>query len=129
MQVFEKVSRRYEKKNRPVHQVVQYPTRWKARKSIFSTSLRSPAWRLARVAEPDTRSWFSISSRHPEMLALGTLDIGEMYNNFWINLRGIPAKGRQFDGSDSVHHRTLNQKITIRRTPGHWAFEVLLCDP
>lgn len=93
MQVFEKVCRRYEEeKNRPVHQVVQYPYTVEGQKEFI----------LNELTRKRTLSFSEMIEQNPtrvalifnflailEMLAVGTLDIqvGEGYNNFWINLR------------------------------------------
>ena len=93
MQVFEKVSKRFEEeKNRPVHQVVQYPYTVEGQKEYilneltrkrtisFAEMLETKATRVALIF-----NFLAIL----EMLALGNLDIqlGEGYNNFWITLR------------------------------------------
>jgi segregation and condensation protein A len=93
MQVFEKVCRRYEEeKNRPVHQVVQYPYTVEGQKEYILNELtRKPNLSFSEmVVQNPTRvalifNFLAIL----EMLSLGTLDIkvGEGYNNFWINLR------------------------------------------
>lgn len=93
MQVFEMVSRRYEEeKNRPVHQVVQYPYTVEGQKEYILNELtRKPNLSFSEmVVQNPTRvalifNFLAIL----EMLSLGTLDIkaGEGYNNFWINLR------------------------------------------
>ena len=93
MQVFEKVSKRFEEeKNRPVHQVVQYPYTVEGQKEYilneltrkrtisFAEMLEAKATRVALIF-----NFLAIL----EMLAIGNLDIqlGEGYNNFWITLR------------------------------------------
>jgi segregation and condensation protein A len=93
MQVFEKVSKRFEEeKNRPVHQVVQYPYTVEGQKEYilneltrkrtisFSEMLEANATRVALIF-----NFLAIL----EMLAIGNLDIqlGEGYNNFWITLK------------------------------------------
>jgi len=93
MQVFEKVCRRHEEeKNRPVHQVVQYPYTVDGQKEYI----------LNELTRKRTMSFVEMLEQNPtrvalifnflailEMLAIGSLDIqvGEGYNNFWINLR------------------------------------------
>ncbi len=93
MQVFEKVCKRYEEeKNRPVHQVVQYPYTVEGQKEYI----------LNELTRKRTLSFSEMVQQNPtrvalifnflailEMLALGVLDLqlGEGYNNFWINLR------------------------------------------
>jgi segregation and condensation protein A len=93
MQVFEKVIRRHEEeKNRPVHQVVQYPYTVEGQKeNILNELTRKRTLSFAEmVTQNPTRvalifNFLAIL----EMLAAGTLDIqlGEGYNNFWINLK------------------------------------------
>jgi len=93
MQVFEKVCHRYEEeKNRPVHQVVQYPYTVEGQKEFV----------LNELTRKRTLSFSEMVQQNPtrvalifnflailEMLAVGLLEIqlGEGYNNFWINLR------------------------------------------
>lgn len=93
MQVFEKVCRRYEdEKNRPVHQVVQYPYTVEGQKEYI----------LNELTRKRTVSFSEMLDQNPtrvalifnflailEMLAGGSLDVqvGEGYNNFWITLR------------------------------------------
>ena len=93
MQVFEKVCHRYEEeKNRPVHQVVQYPYTVEGQKEYV----------LNELTRKRTLSFSEMVQQNPtrvalifnflailEMLAVGLLEIqlGEGYNNFWINLR------------------------------------------
>ena len=91
MTVFEKVLRRYEaEKNKPVHQVVQYPYTVEAQKEFL----------LRQVEESPSTSFSDIVEKFPtrvamiftflailELLALQrlTIRIGEGYNNFWIS--------------------------------------------
>ncbi|HEY8512701.1 MAG TPA: segregation/condensation protein A [Cyclobacteriaceae bacterium] len=91
MTVFEKVLRRYEaEKNKPVHQVVQYPYTVEAQKEFI----------LKQVEENPNTSFNDIAEKFPtriamiftflailELLALQrlTIRIGEGYNNFWIS--------------------------------------------
>lgn len=98
MTVFEKVLRRYEaEKNKPVHQVVQYPYTVEAQKEFI----------LNQVEEHDNTSFADIAEKFPtrvamiftflailELLALQRLSIriGEGYNNFWL------SKGEAQDG-------------------------------
>ncbi|HRI78154.1 MAG TPA: segregation/condensation protein A [Cyclobacteriaceae bacterium] len=92
MQVFEKVMKRHdEEKNKPVHQVVQYPYTVEGQKEYilneltrkrmlsFSEMLESNPTRVALIF-----NFLAIL----EMLALGNLSLqsGEGYNNFWISL-------------------------------------------
>jgi segregation and condensation protein A len=93
MQVFEKVCRRYEEeKNRPVHQVVQYPYTVEGQKEYILNELtRKPnlAFSEMLTQNPTRVALIFNFLAILEMLSLGTLDIrvGEGYNNFWINLR------------------------------------------
>ncbi|HLT71277.1 MAG: segregation/condensation protein A [Bacteroidota bacterium] len=91
MTVFEKVLRRHEaEKNKPVHQVVQYPYTVEAQKEFI----------LKQVEENPNTSFNDIAQKFPtriamiftflailELLALQRLSIciGEGYNNFWIS--------------------------------------------
>ncbi len=93
MQVFEKVCKRHdEEKNRPVHQVVQYPYTVEGQKEYI----------LNELTRKRTISFTEMVEQNPtrvalifnflailEMLAIGGLDIqmGEGYNNFWITLK------------------------------------------
>jgi segregation and condensation protein A len=93
MQVFEKVCKRHdEEKNRPVHQVVQYPYTVEGQKEYI----------LNELTRKRTISFNEMVEQNPtrvalifnflailEMLAIGGLDIqmGEGYNNFWITLK------------------------------------------
>jgi segregation and condensation protein A len=92
MQVVEKVMKRYEEeKNRPVHQVVQYPYTVEGQKEYI----------LNELTRKRTLSFTEMVELNPtrvalvfnflailEMLAIGKLNIqvGEGYNNFWITL-------------------------------------------
>lgn len=93
MQVFEKVCRRHEEeKNRPVHQVVQYPYTVEGQKEYILNELtRKRTVSFAEMVEQNPTRVALIFNFLAilEMLALGNLDIqvGEGYNNFWINLR------------------------------------------
>jgi segregation and condensation protein A len=93
MQVFETVMKRYEdEKNRPVHQVVQYPYTVEGQKEYI----------LNELTRKGTLSFTEMVQINPtrvalifnflailEMLSVGTLDLqlGEGYNNFWITLK------------------------------------------
>jgi segregation and condensation protein A len=93
--VFEKVLKRHEEeKNRPVHQVIQYPYTVEGQKEFIQTELTLKG----RMAFTDlfesglTRvalifNFLAIL----EMLATGLLNIqvGEGYNNFWITIREV----------------------------------------
>lgn len=93
MQVFEKVCRRHEEeKNRPVHQVVQYPYTVDGQKEYILNELtRKRTMSFAEMLEQNPTRVALIFNFLAilEMLAIGSLDIqvGEGYNNFWINLR------------------------------------------
>lgn len=93
MLVFEKVCRRYdEEKNRPVHQVVQYPYTVEGQKEYILNELtRKRSMSLKEMVEQNPTRVALIFNFLAilEMLAMGTLDIqvGEGYNNFWISLR------------------------------------------
>ncbi|MDV3307596.1 MAG: segregation/condensation protein A [Cyclobacteriaceae bacterium] len=91
MTVFEKVLRRHEaEKNKPVHQVIQYPYTVEAQKDFI----------LKQVEENPNTSFYDIAEKFPtrvamiftflailELLALQRLNIriGEGYNNFWLS--------------------------------------------
>jgi segregation and condensation protein A len=93
MQVLEKVMKRYdEEKNRPVHQVVQYPYTVEGQKEfILNTLTRKRMMSFTEMLEANpTRvalvfNFLAIL----EMLATGNLNIqmGEGYNNFWVTLK------------------------------------------
>ena len=88
--VFEKVLKRHEEeKNKPVHQVIQYPYTIDGQKAFIASELKQKS-RIAFTdlfkGEPTRISLIFNFLAILEMLALGTLDIqvGEGYNNFWI---------------------------------------------
>jgi len=93
MLVFEKVSKRFEEeKNRPVHQVVQYPYTVEGQKEYILNELtRKRTLPFTEMIETNPTRVALIFNFLAilEMLAVGLLDIqvGEGYNNFWINLR------------------------------------------
>jgi segregation and condensation protein A len=93
MQVFEKVARRYEEeKNRPVHQVVQYSYTVEGQKEYILNELtRKRTMPFSEMVDHNPTRVALIFNFLAilEMLASGVLDIqvGEGYNNFWINLR------------------------------------------
>jgi segregation and condensation protein A len=90
MMVFEKVIKRFEaEKNRPVHQVIQYPYTVDGQKKLL----------LDEVAAKTRLAFTDILQRYPsriglifnflailEMLALQqiSIQVGEGYNNFWV---------------------------------------------
>lgn len=88
--VFEKVLKRHEEeKNKPVHQVIQYPYTIDGQKAFISSELKKKT-RIAFTdlfeGAPTRISLIFNFLAILEMLATGTLDIqiGEGYNNFWI---------------------------------------------
>lgn len=93
MQVFEKVMKRHdEEKNRPVHQVVQYPYTVEGQKEYIMNELtRKRMLSFTEMVElnPTRVALIFNFLAILEMLALGSLDIqmGEGYNNFWVTLR------------------------------------------
>lgn len=90
MLVFEKVLKRYEaEKNKPVHQVIQYPYTVEGQKEYIMNEVT----RNGRVAFTDIIKTYNTRVALIfnflailELLALGELSIqiGEGYNNFWI---------------------------------------------
>ncbi len=93
MQVVEKVMKRYEaEKNRPVHQVVQYPYTVEGQKEYILNELtRKRTLSFTEMVElnPTRVALIFNFLAILEMLALGRLNIqvGEGYNNFWITLQ------------------------------------------
>ncbi len=93
MQVFEKVMKRHdEEKNRPVHQVVQYPYTVEGQKEYIMNELtRKRMLSFTEMVElnPTRVALIFNFLAILEMLALGSLDIqmGEGYNNFWVTLK------------------------------------------
>jgi segregation and condensation protein A len=94
MTIFEKVLKRFEaEKNRPIHQVIQYPYTVEGQKKHLATELATKR-RLSFVELVEsfpTRigvifNFLAIL----ELLALGELaiQVGEGYNNFWITKPG-----------------------------------------
>ncbi len=91
MNVFEKVMKRFEaEKNKPVHQVIQYPYTVEGQKKYV----------LERLSQQDRMAFTEILESFPtrlgllfnflailEMLALQllTIQVGEGYNNFWVS--------------------------------------------
>jgi segregation and condensation protein A len=96
MTVFEKVLKRFEaEKNKPVHQIIQYPYTIEGQKSFL----------LTEVQKRSRLSFHDIVENFPtrialifnflailELLALQQLSIqvGEGYNNFWISNGEVP---------------------------------------
>ncbi len=93
MLVLEKVMKRHEEeKNRPVHQVVQYPYTVEGQKEYILNELtRVPSMSFVDMvqANPTRVALIFNFLAILEMLALSKLNIqlGEGYNNFWISLR------------------------------------------
>ena len=92
MLVFEKVMKRHEEdKNRPVHQVVQYPFTVEGQKEYILNELtRKSKMSFSEMLElnPTRVALIFNFLAILEMLAIGNLNIqlGEGYNNFWITL-------------------------------------------
>lgn len=96
MSVFEKVLKRFEaEKNKPVHQVIQYPYTVESQKKYLAEQLSSKS-RLSFVdiieVYPTRIGLIFNFLAILELLALGELSIqvGEGYNNFWISKAGAP---------------------------------------
>lgn len=93
MQVFEKVMKRFdEEKNRPVHQVVQYPYTVEGQKEYILNELtRKRMLSFSEMLEinPTRVALIFNFLAILEMLANGNLSIqmGEGYNNFWVTLK------------------------------------------
>ncbi len=93
MQVFEKVIKRYdEEKNRPVHQVVQYPYTVEGQKEYIMNELtRKRMLSFTEMLEltPTRVALIFNFLAILEMLANGALELqlGEGYNNFWVTLK------------------------------------------
>lgn len=91
--VFEKALKRFEEeKNRPVHQVIQYPYTVEGQKEFIITELgnkKRMAFTELFQSSPTRISLIFNFLAVLEMLALGRLNIqvGEGYNNFWITMR------------------------------------------
>ncbi len=89
--VFEKVLRRQEEeKNRPVHQVIQYPYTVEGQKEfIYGELSRRPKLSFSEMLSylPTRIGLIFNFLAILDLLALGDLDItvGEGYNNFWIS--------------------------------------------
>jgi segregation and condensation protein A len=93
MQVVEKVMKRFEdEKNRPVHQVVQYPYTVEGQKEYILNELtRKRTLSFSEMVElnPTRVALIFNFLAILEMLAIGNLNIqmGEGYNNFWITIK------------------------------------------
>jgi segregation and condensation protein A len=97
--VFEKILKRQEEeKNRPVHQVIQYPFTIEGQKEFIYGAL-STKTRLSfsdiLETQPTRIGMIFNFLAILEMLALGDLDIqvGEGFNNFWIVKRELEVSG------------------------------------
>ena len=90
MTVFEKVMKRFEaEKNRPVHQVIQYPyTIENQKKYVFEELLKKERLSFAELLEafPSRIGVIFNFLAILEMLALQeiTIQIGDGFNNFWV---------------------------------------------
>jgi segregation and condensation protein A len=93
MQVVEKVMKRFEEeKNRPVHQVVQYPYTVEGQKEYILNELtrkRTLAFSEMLELAPTRVALVFNFLAILEMLAAGKLNIqiGEGYNNFWVTMQ------------------------------------------
>jgi segregation and condensation protein A len=93
MQVFETVLKRFEaEKNKPVHQVVQYPYTVEGQKEYILNELtRKGTLSFSEMLEinPTRVALIFNFLAILEMLSIGRLDLqmGEGYNNFWVTLR------------------------------------------
>lgn len=91
MGIFEKVMRRFEaEKNKPVHQVIQYPYTVEGQKKYLIDELTSkPRIAFSELLElfPSRLGLIFNFLAILEMLALQqlSLQIGEGYNNFWVS--------------------------------------------
>jgi len=97
MSVFEKVLKRFDsEKNKPIHQVVQYPYTVESQKKYIATELQKNQ-RLSFIdivqAFPTRIGLIFNFLAVLEMLALQLLSIqvGEGFNNFWITSPEAPA--------------------------------------
>jgi segregation and condensation protein A len=100
LMVFEKVLKRHEEeKNRPVHEVIQYPYTVEGQKEFIMGQLLSrPRMAFSELFEkaPTRVALIFNFLAILEMLSLGMLDIqtGEGYNNFWVTRKeGVDAGG------------------------------------
>jgi segregation and condensation protein A len=100
LMVFEKVLKRHEEaKNRPVHEVIQYPYTVEGQKEFIMGQLLSrPRLAFSELFEkaPTRVALIFNFLAILEMLSLGMLDIqtGEGFNNFWvIRKEGVDAGG------------------------------------
>jgi segregation and condensation protein A len=97
--VFEKVLRRQEEeKNRPVHQVIQYPYTVEGQKEfILNELVTKPRVAFSELLEktPTRVALIFNFLAILEMLSLGqlSLQIGEGYNNFWVTMRDAVEAG------------------------------------
>jgi segregation and condensation protein A len=91
MTVFDKVLKRFEAtKNKPVHQVIQYPYTIEAQKEVIFQEIKSKGKvPFVEIIEKYSRSRIALIFNFLailEMLAIGRIGIqvGEGYNNFWV---------------------------------------------
>jgi segregation and condensation protein A len=91
MTVFEKVLRRFEaEKNKPVHQVIQYPYTIEGQKEFLLNEVKAnKRVSFVELIEKYSRSRIALIFNFLailEMLAVGKIGIqvGEGYNNFWV---------------------------------------------
>jgi segregation and condensation protein A len=91
MTVFEKVLRRFEaEKNKPVHQVIQYPYTIEGQKEFLLNEVKAnKRVSFVDLVEKYSRSRIALIFNFLailEMLAVGKIGIqvGEGYNNFWV---------------------------------------------
>jgi segregation and condensation protein A len=91
MTVFDKVLKRFEAtKNKPVHQVIQYPYTIEAQKEVIFQEIKSKGRvQFVEIIEKYSRSRIALIFNFLailEMLAIGRIGIqvGEGYNNFWV---------------------------------------------
>jgi len=108
MQVFEKVIKRFdEEKNKPVHQVVQYPYTVEGQKEYIMNELtRKRTVSFSEMIEltPTRVALVFNFLAILEMLANGALELqlGEGYNNFWVTLK---------DSVETITQETLPENI------------------
>jgi segregation and condensation protein A len=93
--VFEKVMKRHEDdKNKPVHQVIQYPYTVEGQKDYIVNELTTKGRMAFTELFESVRTRVALIFNFLailEMLAIGQLNIqvGEGYNNFWITMREV----------------------------------------
>jgi segregation and condensation protein A len=108
MTVFEKILKRHEaEKNKPVHQVIQYPYTVEQQKGYIIDVLSTrPRMAFSEILEtfPTRIGLIFNFLAILEMLALQllTIQIGEGYSNFWISKSETAGTGTRGDDSSSV---------------------------